>query len=797
MCAMGVLDLIAKGLSLGGNRDIKRYRKLVEAACECEAWAQNRTDLALAMNRLRSMLYPKSDEDIARGLALVREAGVRASGKRLYDEQLFAACVLYDGNIAEAATGEGKTLVAPAACALAYMDGLQSHVVTVNDYLAERDRSIAEPILSLLGITTGITTAKDHDVVAKQAAYKCDVIYGTASAFGFDYLRNNMAIRPSDYYNQKFDFALIDEVDSVLIDEARTPLIISGPSPDEGVEIREVDAAVRKLDREQHIEIDEMFNQCALTEAGWEVVESSLGIEGIEHDPLTMALVVAAVRAHFMMTPDVDYIVRDGEVLIVDEFTGRVQEGRRFSDGLHAALEAKEQVEVHPENITLATVTLQNYFRAYKRLAGMSGTALTEDGEFSQVYSMRVVPVPPHRPRIREDRADKVFANVDAKWAGIVEEIVQEHATGRPVLIGTVSVEASEHLSGLLSARGVEHVVLNAKNDREEAAIIAQAGRLGAVTVATNMAGRGTDIMLGGNTEGIEGDPCMVAAAVDRERVEVCKLGGLCVIGTERHDSRRIDNQLRGRAGRQGDPGSSQFFLSLEDDVVRIYSEKHALDSAAKLFRNDRGFVQSDVLTKLMDMSQNAVQFAQGKQRERTLQFDDVMDAQRQSWYQRRRDMLLGAISAQDMMDRALSAVCGRIDEVDEDWVLERFGVETLDDIAEAWAERGLDASFSKNFARRAYLAAMDAVWIAHLEEIEALRRGIGLRSIGKLDPIEEYKREAYAMYEDAAYAVEEEFLSMMMLKCKMPERTEVSDVVVAEPVMLKVTVPEVSDKSA
>ena len=793
---MGFLDLLVRGLAFGGKRDVRRYWNLVAMAGECEPWAQSCRDMAFEMSKLKAIAYPQSDENLARGLALVREAGVRASGKRLYDEQLFAACVLHDGNIAEAATGEGKTLVGPAACALAYMCGMQSHVVTVNDYLAERDRNIAEPILSLLGMTLGITSAKEHDVVRKQQAYVCDVVYGTAAAFGFDYLRNNMATRPSDYYDQHFDFALIDEVDSVLIDEARTPLIISGPSSDDGLSILAVDGAVRALDKEAHIEIDEMLNQCTLTESGWDEVENSLDIEGIEDDPLTMALVVAAVRAHFMMEKDVDYIVRDGEVLIVDEFTGRVQAGRRFSDGLHAALEAKEGVKVHPENITIATVTLQNYFRGYKRLSGMSGTALTEDSEFSEVYSMRVMPVRPHRPRIREDRPDKVFADTDSKWAGIVAEIAREHATGRPVLVGTVSVEASEHLSGLLEAAGIKHVVLNAKNDREEAAIIAQAGRLGAVTVATNMAGRGTDIMLGGNPEGLEGDACLTMAEIDRERVEVCKLGGLCVIGTERHDSRRIDNQLRGRAGRQGDPGSSQFFLSLEDDVVRIYSEKHALDSAAKLFRGNTGYVQSEVLTKLMDMSQNAVQFSQKKQRSRTLEFDDVMNAQRQSWYDCRREVLLGNVGADALMARAIALVAETFDGDS----LERFGVEIDGDFSDviwrAWKDRDLDQAFSRGFAHRVYIAAMDAVWVLHLEEMGALRRGIGLRSLGKLDPIEEYKREAYDLYTSRAFMVAEEFLSMMMLRCHKPKNIETDDVVVAEPMMLKVTVPTDSEKS-
>ena len=590
------MGFFTKLLSMGEDKPLKNYQKVVEGINALEPLMEAKSDEELSHMtvELRERLDQGEtlDDVLPEAFAAVREASKRTLGLRHFDVQLIGGMALHDGKIAEMKTGEGKTLVSTLAGYLNALPGNNVHIVTVNDYLAARDSQWMGQVYEFLGMKVGLLQ-NGMDPEEKIPQYQADVTYGTNSEFGFDYLRDNMVARADRRVQRGHSFAIVDEVDSILIDEARTPLIISGAGSQAAELYQKFAAIVPSLRRNVDFEMDEAKKTIYTTEAGLEKVEFQLGIEDLYGDPSGQMPnhLQQALKAQFLFHRDVDYVVQNGEVKIVDEFTGRIMEGRRYSEGLHQALEAKEHVLVRQENQTLATITLQNFFRLYDKLSGMTGTAMTEDSEFRQIYDLPVQPIPPNRPVIRDDKNDLIYRTIDAKFNAVADDIAERHAYGQPCLVGTVSIESSERLSRLLSKRGIKHEVLNAKNHEREASIVAQAGRKGAVTIATNMAGRGTDILLGGNpdvlaqeflveeleegeeptTEQYEAARDRAVAITDQEKLEVKAAGGLCVIGTERHESRRIDNQLRGRSGRQGDPGVTQFYLSLEDDLMRLF----------------------------------------------------------------------------------------------------------------------------------------------------------------------------------------------------------------------------------
>ncbi|MGC2491729.1 preprotein translocase subunit SecA [Candidatus Binatus sp.] len=735
--------------------------------------------------------------------AVVREAAKRTIGQRHFDVQLIGGMILHQGRIAEMKTGEGKTLVATLPAVLNALSGRGVHVVTVNDYLARRDSEWMGRIYGFLGLTVGVVVHGLTDQERK-VAYRADITYGQNNEFGFDYLRDNMKFNIEDYVQREHNFAIVDEVDSILIDEARTPLIISGASEESTDTYYVVDRVIPRLKPEEHYTIDEKMRTVSLTEEGVTRVEQLLGVENL-YDPRNILLLHHAnqgLRAHTLFKRDVDYVVKDGEVIIVDEFTGRLMPGRRWSDGLHQAVEAKENVKIESENQTLATITFQNYFRMYKKLSGMTGTADTESVEFKEIYHLDVVVIPTNQPMIRIDNHDVVYKTEDEKFDAVIQEIQDCHERGQPVLVGTVSIEKSERVAEKLKKTSVKHYVLNAKNHEREAEFVAQAGRFGAVTISTNMAGRGTDIVLGGNPEFMAAaetgtkdpaDPNFQAALAKYveqckgEREKVLEAGGLHILGTERHESRRIDNQLRGRSGRQGDPGSSRFYMSLEDDLLRIFGADRLKGLMGRIGMEDNEPIEHRWISRAIENAQKKVESHNFDIRKHLLEYDDVMNKQREVVYHRRRELLSGASlkdDVLDMCDALIEEIAGahgnnEIDPAEWDWkaiddaFFKQFkfrpgfnaqteiegkpihGSDDLIEIAEARVRQLYDqreAEFTEPVMRQiekiVMLQTLDALWKDHLLAMDHLKEGIGLRGYAQVNPLVEYQKEGFTMFE-------------------------------------------------
>jgi preprotein translocase subunit SecA len=803
-------------------REIKRLQRTVDQinALEGEISALSDGDLRAKTGEFKERLARGAtlDDLLPEAFAVVREVSRRVLGMRHFDVQLMGGIVLHQGKIAEMKTGEGKTLVATLPVYLNALTGRGVHVVTVNDYLARRDSEWMGRIYRFLGLTVGLIV-HGLDTAERRRAYAADVTYGTNNEFGFDYLRDNMAIHPDQLVQRELFYAIVDEVDSILIDEARTPLIISGQA-DRATDLYYTFARlVPRLQRDVDYTVDEKAHSVTLTEEGVARVEKMLGVENLyddRHMQLTHHL-NQALKAHALMKRDRDYVVKDGQVIIVDEFTGRLMFGRRYSDGLHQAIEAKEGVRVERESQTLATITFQNYFRMYEKLAGMTGTAATEQEEFRKIYGLDVVVIPTHKPMIRRDLPDVVYKTERAKFRAVVEEIARRHATGQPVLVGTISIEKSEILSQMLKRRGIPHQVLNAKYHEKEAEIVAQAGRLGAVTIATNMAGRGTDILLGGNPEFLaqaelrqqgydpgDDDPRvreLYRAALekykkitDEEHERVVALGGLHIIGTERHESRRIDNQLRGRAGRQGDPGSSQFFISLEDDLMRLFGSENIAGIMDRLGIEEDMPIEHGLVTKSIETAQKRVENRNFDIRKHVLQYDDVMNQQREVIYRQRRQVLMGENLKEVVLQTIAQTVERAVDTYcpegvhEEEWDLagllhyaeqlflpghkltpedftdmgRRQIVEELKEKALAAyeaRESELGAEVLRELERVLLLRIVDEKWMDHLDAMDQLREGIGLRAYGQKDPLVEYKFEAYEMFQNMIASIQEDLV--------------------------------------
>jgi preprotein translocase subunit SecA len=802
------------------------------------------------------------DELLDEAFAVVREAGRRVLNMRHFDVQLIGGMVLHEGKIAEMKTGEGKTLVATLPVYLNALSGRGVHVVTVNDYLAKRDSEWMGKLYSFLGLTVGVIV-HDLDDAERRAAYAADVTYGTNNEFGFDYLRDNMKFDLRDCVQRVHNFAIVDEVDSILIDEARTPLIISGASEESTDKYYKVNRIIPKLEKGEEIDtqpgepkimtgdyvVDEKHRNVTVSDDGWVKVEKLLGIGNIA-DPENWALkhhVETAVKAHALYKKDVEYVVKDGEVLIVDEFTGRLMPGRRWSDGLHQAIEAKENVKIERENQTLATITFQNYFRMYKKLAGMTGTAETEAPEFDKIYRLEVIVIPTNRTLLRKENPDIVYRTEKEKYFAAADEIQALHDSGQPVLVGTVSIEKSERLSELLKKKGIKHVVLNAKYHEREAEIVAQAGRKGMVTIATNMAGRGTDILLGGNAEFMAKQECVkkgiaqpiraaqgkieaevddpnrtvwyyagneyavptdqwneiftrYKADTDQEHKDVIAAGGLHIFGTERHEARRIDNQLRGRAGRQGDPGSSRFYLSLEDDLMRIFAKEWISNLLQRLGMEEGVPIESRMITRRIEAAQKAVEGQNFEARKHLLEYDDVMNKQRTAVYGLRRRLLEGLDQKDLIVEDYVSGILGDIlerhcppkEHVDNwdlkalrDAVLAHFGVDIyieglkpeqmnrqelgdaiFDKLKERYdaKEALIGAEAMRYHERMIMLSVIDGQWKDHLLSMDHLKEGINLRGYGQHDPLVEYKRESYDMFEEMMQRFQEETVRYLYL---------------------------------
>lgn len=754
----------------GSNeRDIKKMRQLVEEKINPQESALKKlsdSSLANKTNEFKARLAKGEtlDDILPDAFAVIREASRRVLGMRQFDVQLIGGIILHRGNIAEMGTGEGKTLVATAPVYLNALEGKGAHVITVNDYLAKRDSEWMGQVYKFLGLSVGLIV-HDLDFEQRKIAYNSDITYGTNNEFGFDYLRDNMVSSLDQVVQRPLHYCLIDEVDSILIDEARTPLIISGPGQKSTDNYYVMSKLVPQLKLGEDYTIDEKQKTVAPTEAGVSKMEKMLKVDNLyDTDNLELNhLFVQALRAQAMMERDRDYVVKDGEVVIVDEFTGRLMYGRRYSDGLHQAIEAKEGLQVQRESQTLATITFQNYFRMYDKLAGMTGTAKTEEQEFIKIYGLEVFQVPTNRPVQRKDLPDVIFKTKRGKYRAVVREIERRHATGQPMLIGTTSIEQSEQLSHMLKEAGIVHNVLNAKYHELEAQIVAQAGQKGQVTIATNMAGRGTDIVLG---EGVS------------------ELGGLAIIGTERHESRRIDNQLRGRAGRQGDPGSSQFFLSLEDDLLRIFGGDNIKKFMEKMGLEEDEEIRSSMVSSAIQKAQKRVEERNFDIRKYVLEYDDVMNQQRKVVYEQRRKILEG----QDMKDQILNMVdmlinhgletyanpklypeewdfdalikyCEKyflapgevkLDEI-ENMSREEIGRKLMDIAHETYEarEKSIGSSMMRELEKAVMLKVVDSKWMEHLDDMDMLKEGIGLRSYGQRNPIVEYKVEAFNIFSE------------------------------------------------
>ncbi len=873
-----MLDFIKKWLGGTNEKEVRRLQAIVKQINEQELRFQNMSDSELREMtpafRARFEKGETLDQLLPEAFAVVREAARRAIGQRAFETQLLGGIVLHQGRISEMKTGEGKTLTASFPAYLNAIPGRGVHIVTVNEYLARFHSEWMGKVYRFLGMTVGLI---EHDMTpaARQAAYAADITYATNNELGFDYLRDNMVVRRERMVQRPLNFAIIDEVDSILIDEARTPLIISGQG-DKSTELygradyfvsRLKEAKLKEEEKnnlgalgakEAEYEIpgdyvrDEKQKSVVLTEDGVRKAEQAFGVDNLTDAAHTELYhhILMALKAHVMMKRDVDYVVKDGEVIIVDEFTGRLMVGRRYSDGLHQAIEAKEKVKVERESKTLATITFQNFFRMYKKLSGMTGTAKTEEEEFRGIYQLDVVTIPTNRPMIRQDMNDAVYMNQKGKYAAVVEEVVKRHATGQPVLVGTVSVEKSELLSRMLDQRGVKHVVLNAKFHEKEAEIVAQAGKKGAFTIATNMAGRGTDILLGGNAEFMARqkmrlagyDEALIEEAMghaenvpqevldarqvfsdlykqfrvetDAGHEEVIKLGGLHIIGTERHESRRIDNQLRGRAGRQGDPGSSQFFISMEDDLMRLFGSDRMQPIIEKLGLEENQAIEYGILSKQIENAQKRVESRNYGIRKSVLQFDDVMNQQREVIYGQRHEVLMGGDMKQRILDMRASLLEEAVKQYcaqDNDWetwdvkgltdYLEHIFIKPgtvqslLDGMSEPTAKEletaltGAAESFyaerekmitdigidMREFERVALLSSVDRRWMDHIDAMDQLREGIGLRAYGHRDPVVEYKMEGFAMFEEMVRLMQEDTLRRLSFAVLMrqPEREE------------------------
>ena len=834
---MGMMEVFKKLLGQSNEAEVRRLQKIADQVLAKEAEYRALTDEQLQAKtpefKQRLAAGETLDHLLPDAFAACREAADRTVGLRPYPVQVIGGVCLHQGRIAEMKTGEGKTLVATLPAYLNALTGEGVHIVTVNDYLARRDSEWMGKIYKFMGLTVGLIV-HDLDNAQRRAAYACDITYGTNNEMGFDYLRDNMVIHERDMVQRGHVYAIVDEVDSILIDEARTPLIISGQG-DKSTDLYEkANQFVSRLKNEEDYTIAEKEKAVSLTEQGVAKAQRAFNVENIADldNAELYHHILAALKAHAIMKRDVDYVVQNGEVIIVDEFTGRLMVGRRYSDGLHQAIEAKEHVKVERESKTLATITFQNYFRMYKKISGMTGTAKTEEEEFQGIYNLDVVQIPTNKPMIRKDLNDMVYKTKRGKFNAVVEEIVKRHQTGQPILVGTVNVETSEMLSHLIKLRGVSHEVLNAKNHQKEAEIVAQAGHVGAVTIATNMAGRGTDILLGGNPDFLarramrqENYPDEIIEAAtghnenvdqvvldarkryrelyegfkketDAEHERVMALGGLHIIGTERHESRRIDNQLRGRAGRQGDPGSTQFFISLEDDVMRLFGSERIAPMIEKLGMTEDQPLEAGMLTKQIEAAQKRIEGRNYSIRKSVLQYDDVMNKQRELIYGQRRDILMGHDVRQniiDMVHKLIDSTAERnfTGEGSFDWsiddardYLEKLclkpgtfdrhadAIKTMDEPEELvkllyadaeafYAEReallsgmGIDM---REFERVVLLSAIDHHWMDHIDAMDDLRDGIGLRAYGQRDPVQEYRMESYDMFNDMVHFIREE----------------------------------------
>ena len=782
--------------SLIGNnsaKEVKKMRKIVDHINELEPNYVKLSDANLVAKtdefKRRLQKGETLDDILPEAFAVCREASKRVLGMRHFDVQMLGGICLHRGNIAEMRTGEGKTLVATLAVYLNALSGKGVHVVTVNDYLATRDSEQMGRLYNFLGLSTGLIVA-NLDYNQRKEAYAADVTYGTNNEFGFDYLRDNMVSDVSQMVQRPLNYAIVDEVDSILIDEARTPLIISGPGSRSTDNYYKLAQVVPHLVKDEDYTIDEKQKTIAPTDSGITKVEKMLGIENLyDADNIELNhLLGASLRAYAMMHRDTDYVVKDGEVVIVDEFTGRLMFGRRYSDGLHQAIEAKEGLKVERESQTLASITFQNYFRMYEKLSGMTGTAKTEEKEFNDIYGLEVIPIPPNRPLIRVDLPDLIFKSKAAKYRAVVRNAVERHQTGQPILIGTTSITQSEELSDMLLRAGVPHKVLNAKHHEQEAEIVANAGQMDMVTIATNMAGRGTDITLG------EGVP---------------ELGGLAILGTERHESRRIDNQLRGRAGRQGDPGSSQFFLSLEDDLMRIFGADNISGIMDKLGMEEDEPIEHSLITKSIERAQKKVEDHNYNIRKYILEYDDVMNQQREVLYEQRR-RILGNESLRDtineMIDKLVTeAVDTYADEklYPEEWdyeglhkhlsqyfltselmsaeEMEEYTRQELDErlheIAHSEYQDRVDllgeAMFSQ-LEKAIMLRVVDSKWMEHLDNMDMLREGIGLRAYGQKNPLVEYKFEAYDMFQHMIESIQDEtIMALYKIRAQLIQEIE------------------------
>jgi preprotein translocase subunit SecA len=829
-----VLSMVTRAFGTANDRYLKRLQKQVEAINVLEPEIEALDDAALRARtdafRQRVAGGESLDDLLVEAFATVREAAKRTLGQRHFDVQLLGGMILHNGMISEMKTGEGKTLVATLPVYLNALTGKGVHVVTVNDYLAQRDSAWMGQIYQFLGLRTGCIVGGMSDE-ERRAAYAADVTYATNNELGFDYLRDNMKFHLDEMVQRDFAFAIVDEVDSILIDEARTPLIISGPVEDSTEAYKSIDTVIPRM-VEGDFELDEKARAVTLTEEGVEHAEEILAADGVLgagtslYDITSVTVlhhVNQALRAHKLFQRDRDYIVKDNRVVIIDEFTGRMMEGRRYSDGLHQALEAKEGLAIQNENQTLASITFQNYFRLYPKLAGMTGTAMTESSEFAEIYKLEVVDIPTNRPMVRDDQNDEVYRSLNEKYDAIIELIEDCVRRGQPVLVGTVSIEKSEQVSEVLKKKGIAHEVLNARHHEREAHIIAQAGVPGAVTIATNMAGRGTDIQLGGNLEmrlaveleGIEDDAARAAkeaqirAEIETAHAQVIAAGGLFVIGTERHESRRIDNQLRGRSGRQGDPGTSRFFLSLEDDLMRIFGSERMDGMLQKLGIQEGEAIVHPWINKALEKAQQKVEARNFEIRKQLLQYDDVMNDQRKVIYEQRKDLMRSddvSETIKSMRAEVLEELVARtIPEkaFAEQWdtsllheeAVRLFG---LDVPVEEWAreegiadveihdrlERLVDermaakvANYGEELMRMAeknlLLQILDQYWKDHLLRLDHLRQGIGLRAFGQKNPLNEYKREAFDMFQDMLARLREGvtmLLSHLEIQVNMPE---------------------------
>ncbi|UII55600.1 preprotein translocase subunit SecA [Cytobacillus spongiae] len=764
------------------KRDLKRLNKLAD---EIDALATATEQLSDEELRGKTVEFKQRhekgesvDDLLVEAFAVVREAAKRVLGLYPYRVQLMGGIALHEGNISEMKTGEGKTLTSTMPVYLNALTGKGVHVVTVNEYLASRDATEMGQLYEWLGLTVGLNSnglSKEE----KKEAYACDITYSTNNELGFDYLRDNMVLYNDQKAQRPLYFAVIDEVDSILIDEARTPLIISGTAQKSAKLYIQANAFVRTLVRDQDYTYDEKTKGVQLTEDGMTKAERAFGIENL-FDISHVALnhhINQALKAHSSMHLDVDYVVQDGEIVIVDQFTGRLMKGRRYSDGLHQAIEAKEGLEIQNESMTMATITFQNYFRMYEKLAGMTGTAKTEEEEFRNIYNMSVVVIPTNKPVIRDDRADLIYASMDGKFRAVVEDIAERHHKGQPVLVGTVAIETSEIISKYLTKKGVRHNVLNAKNHESEAEIIAHAGEKGAVTIATNMAGRGTDIKLG---EGVR------------------EIGGLAVIGTERHESRRIDNQLRGRSGRQGDPGVTQFYLSMEDELMRRFGSDNMKSMMERLGMDDSQPIQSKMVSRAVESAQKRVEGNNFDARKQLLQYDDVLRQQREILYKQRNDVL-GSDNIREIVENMiLSSISRNVaahtpdTEDEEQWNLQGIidyangnllpeGDLSINDLRGKDAEEMVDSIYEKvkarydekeeellpeqmrEFEKVILLRAVDSKWIDHIDAMDQLRQGIHLRAYGQIDPLREYQHEGFAMFENMIIAIEEDVAKYVM----------------------------------